>query len=200
MVRDNVITNHNDVRRRQTNSSGVCADAIPASPLLAANPTIQSVIAEETAKGLAEAAVKVRIESLQEAIVDIVNDRFSTLVVHQVRRAIAPSHNIEELRKLHRQLARVSDEQEVYPLLDQFSAVLDEELKDEAIKGEIKGVQESILDFLEARFSMSVYMQVRQAITPIQDVAQLRNFSRQLVYLSDRDEVLALLKRCFPTP
>jgi len=172
-------------------------------PLLAENPTIQNVIAEETtkgiAKGLAEAAAKTAVKTLQESIVDLVTGRFSASMVHHVRLTIAPSHNIEELRNLLRQLARVSDEQKVYPLLAQFSAVLDEELKDEAIKGEIKGVQESILDFLEARFSMSVYVQVRQAMAPIQDVAQLRNFSRQLACLSDKEEVLALLKRCFPT-
>ncbi|SRR6266852_258127 len=168
-------------------------------PLLAENPTIQNVIAEGIARGLAEEAVKTAIKTLQESILDIATGRFSTSVVNYVRRTIAPSHNIDELRKLHRQLAQVSDEQEVYPLLEQFSAVLDEELKEEAMKGEIKGAQELILDFLETRFSMSVYMQVRQAITPIQDVAQLKDFFRQLVRLSDKEDVLALLKRCFPT-
>jgi len=172
-------------------------------PLLAENPTIQSVIAEETAKEVAkEIAKEVAKEvakSLQGTIVDLVTDRFSTPIVHYVQRTIAPSRNIEELRKLHRQLARMSDEQEVYPLLDQFSAVLDEEMKDEAMRGEIKGIQESILDFVGARFSMYVYTQVQQAIAPMQDVAQLRNFSRQLACLSDAEEVLALLERCFPT-
>ncbi len=172
-------------------------------PLLAENPTIQNVIAEETARRTAEEVAKEVTKevakSLQESILDIATGRFSTSVVNYVRRTIAPSHNIDELRKLLRQLARVSDEQEVYPLLEQFSAILDEELKEEAMKGEIKGAQELVLDFLETRFSMSVYMQVRQAIAPIQDVAQLKDFFRQLVRLSDKEKVLALLKRCFPT-
>src|SRR5260370_39037792 len=85
-------------------------------PLLAENPTIQNVIAEEaarrTAEEVAKEVTKEVAKSLQESILDIATGRFSTSVVNYVRRTIAPSHNIDELRKLLRQLARVSDEQE----------------------------------------------------------------------------------------
>ena len=162
-------------------------------PLLAENPTIQSVIAEETAKRVAKEVVV----TLQEAILDLVNDRFPTLAVNQVQQTIAPSQNTEQLKKLHHQLARVSDEQEVYALLTQFLAVRNEEMKQEALKGEIKGIQEAILDIANARFPIRFYNQIRQAIAPIEDVAQLREFLRQLACLADAQGISALLAQCF---
>ena len=163
-------------------------------PLLAENPTIQSVIAEETAKR----ATKELAVSLQEAIIDLINDRFSTPVVTRVQQTIAPSQDIKRLKKLIPQIARASDEEEVHALLTQFFPAREEETKEEIIKGEIKGLQEAILDIAGARFSSQVQAQTQQAIAPIQNVAQLRDFLRQLACLSDEQEVSALLEQCFP--
>jgi len=60
-----------------------------------------------------------QIEGLQEAILDVVGDNFSPEVVAQVQQAIAPSQDVQLLRKFHRQLFRVSDEQEIFTLLTQ---------------------------------------------------------------------------------
>ncbi len=178
-------------------------------PLLAEDPDIRSVIAEETAKRvakgvaegvakeLAEAETKIEargiIKGLQEGIIDLINDRFSTPVVRRAKQAIAPSQDIEQLKKLIPQIARAADEEEVYTLLNQYFPV-----QDEATKGEIKGIQLSILDIVSARFSPQVQAQVQQAIAPIQDVALLRKFLRQLACLSDEREISALVEQCFP--
>ena len=47
-------------------------------------------------------------------------------------------------------------------------------------------------------FSPQVVEQVQQAITPSEDVQQLREFNRRVVRLSDEQEVLALLAQFFP--
>lgn len=154
-------------------------------PLLAEDPDVQCVLAE----GISRAEAKI----LQEAIIDLINDRFSTPVVRRAKQAIAPSQDIEQLKKLIPQIARAADEEEVYALLNQYFPV-----QDEATKGEIKGIQVSILDIVSAHFSPQVQAQVQQAIAPIQDVAQLRKFLRQLACLSDEQEVSALVKQCFP--
>jgi len=151
-------------------------------PLLAEDPTIQSVIAKEVA------------ENLQEMIIDLINDRFPTQVVTRVQQAIAPSQNIEQLKKLHRQIARVSDEEEIYALLTQYFPAWDEE-----IKVRIESLQEAILDIAGARFSAQVQAQVQQAIAPIEDIGLLRKFHLQLASLSDEQEVYALLEQCFPS-
>jgi len=171
-------------------------------PLLAENPTIQSVIAEGIAKGEAEIEAKGEakgeargiIKGLQEAIIDLINDHFSTQVVTQVQKAIAPSQNIEQLKKLHRQIARVADEEEVYTLLSQYFPV-----QNEQTKIRIESLQEAILDIAGARFSSQVQAKVQQAIAPIEDIGLLRKFHLQLASLSDEQEVLALLEQCFPT-
>jgi hypothetical protein len=170
-------------------------------PLLAENPTIQSVIAEETAKGVAKAiAQEVNrqvVEGLQEAILDLVNDRFPTVAVKQVQQTIAPSHNTELLKKLHHQLARTSDEQEVSALLTEFLAIRDEEIKQEMRMNEIQAAHEAILGVAN-RFPLRFYNQIRDAIAPIEDVAQLREFLRQLACITDKQEVPALLAQYFP--
>ncbi len=167
-------------------------------PLLAEDPTIQSVIAEGITKGLAEAEARVEAEIearvLQEGIIDLINDHFPTQVVTRVQQAIAPSQNIEQLKKLHRQIARVADEEEVYVLLSQYFPVQDEDTK-----GEIKGIRVSILDIAGARFSPQVQVQVQQAIAPIEDIGLLRKFHLQLASLSDEQDVSALLEQCFST-
>ena len=163
-------------------------------PLLAEDPTIQSVIAEGIAKGEARAEARGIIKGLQEGIIDLINDHFPTQVVTRVQQTIAPSQNIEQLKKLHRQIARAADEEEIYALLTQYFPVQDEEMK-----GEIKGIQVSILDIAGARFSSQVQAQVQQAIAPIEDMELLRKFLRQLACLSDEQEVSALLEQCFPS-
>ncbi|HEY4032987.1 MAG TPA: hypothetical protein VGL94_03370 [Ktedonobacteraceae bacterium] len=167
-------------------------------PLLAEDPTIQSVITEELAKGEAEIEARGEtrgiIKGLQEGIIDLINDHFPTQVVTRVQQTIAPSQDIEQLKKLLPQLARASDEEEVYALLTQHFPVQVEE-----IKGEIKGIRVSILDIAGARFSAQVQAQVQQAIAPIEDIEMLRKFLRQLACLSDEQEVSALLEQSFPT-
>jgi hypothetical protein len=158
-------------------------------PLLAEDPTIQSVIAE----GLAKGEAKIEAKILQEAIIDLINDHFPTQVVTRVQQAITPSQNIEQLKKLHRRIARVADEEEVYALLSEYFPVQDEETK-----VRIESLQEAILDIAGARFSAQVQAQIQQAIAPIQDVAQLRKFHLQLACLSDEQGVSALLEQCFP--
>jgi predicted transposase YdaD len=163
-------------------------------PLLAEDPTIQSVIAEGIAKGEAEIEARGIIKGLQEGIIDLINDHFPTPVVTRVQQTIASSKNIEQLKKLHRQIARASDEEEVYALLSQYFPVRDEETK-----VRIESLQEAILDIAGARFSAQAQAQVQQAIAPIQDVALLRKFHLQLACLSDEEEVYPLLGQCFPT-
>jgi hypothetical protein len=60
------------------------------------------------------------------------------------------------------------------------------------IKGEIKGLREAILDIADDLFSPPVVVHIQQAIVASQDTEQLRKFLRQLVRLSDEQEVLAL--------
>jgi len=60
-----------------------------------------------------------KAEGIQEAILDIVSARFSSQIVAQVQQGIAPVQDVEQLRKFLRQLARMSDEQEVSALLTQ---------------------------------------------------------------------------------
>ena len=75
------------------------------------DPTIRAMVAESEAKG--------EIKGLREAILDAVSANFSSQVVTQVQQTIAPIQDPQLLRKFNRQLARVSDEQEVYTLLFQ---------------------------------------------------------------------------------
>jgi predicted transposase YdaD len=148
------------------------------------DPVIGGMILEGELKGKAEG----KIEGIQDSILDIVKDHFSPLVVAQVQQAIALSNNIEKLRKFLRQLFRISDEQEVLALLTQYFPS----------PGEIQGLQEAILDIVGDRFSPQVVAQVQQAIAPCEDVQQLRTFLRQVVRLSDEQEVPALLAQFFP--
>jgi hypothetical protein len=166
-------------------------------PLMAENPTIQSVIAEETDKRVAKEVAKEVAKTLQEAILDLVNDRFPAIAVKQVQQTIAPSHNTELLKKLHHQLARTSDEQEVSALLTKFLAIRDEEIKQEMRMNEIQAIHEAILGVAN-RFPLRFYNQIQDAIAPIEDVAQLKEFLRQLAYITDKQEVPALLAQCFP--
>ena len=107
----------------------------------------------------------------------------------QVQQAIAPCQDVEKLKMFLRQLVRLSDEQEVLALLTESFP----------LPGEIKGLQEAILDVANDRFSPQVVAQVQQAIAPCQDVQLLRTFHRQLVRLSDEQEVSTLLTKCFAT-
>jgi len=145
------------------------------------DPVIGGMIVEGKLEG--------KLEGIQDAILDIINDHFSSQVVAQVRPAILLSQDIEKLKKFLRQLFRVSDEQEVLALLTESFP----------LPGEIKGLQEAILDIVSDSFSPQVVTQVQQAIAPSQDVQLLRKFHRRLVRLSDEQEVFALLTECFPT-
>lgn len=96
-------------------------------PLLAEDPLIQSVIAhgieqrfpEELAKKVAKTLAEHEARVMQEMILDIVSDRFSSQIVHQVQQTIAPVQDVQQLRTFLRQLARTSDEEEISALLTQ---------------------------------------------------------------------------------
>ncbi len=157
--------------------------------LLKEDPVIHSLIAEGELKGELKGKIEGEIKGLREAILDIADDLFSLPVVVHVQQAIAASQDTEQLRKFLRQLVRLSDEQEVSALIAQCFP----------LPGETKGLQDAILDIVSDRFSPQVVAQVQQAITPSQDAQLLRTFLRQLVQLSNEQEVSALLTQCFPT-
>jgi hypothetical protein len=148
--------------------------------LLTENPTIMQLVAKSLAEGEAK--------GLQEAVLELASDRFPAQVVTQVQRAIIPTQDADQLKKFLRLLARISDEQEVQALLTQCFP----------LEGEIKGLQEAIVDIVSVRFSLYLVVQVQQSIAPVQDVEQLRKFLRQLAQMSDEQEVLALLDQSFP--
>jgi predicted transposase YdaD len=75
--------------------------------------------------------------------------------------------------------------------------ILEGELKGK-MEGEIEGLREAILDIVDDLFPSPVVVPVQQAINTSQDKEQLRKFLRDLVRLSDEQEVLALLTQCFP--
>jgi hypothetical protein len=156
------------------------------------DPVIGGMILEGELKGKIEGEIK----GLQEAILSIVGARFSAQVTTQVQQTIAPLQDMEQLRKFLHQLAPISEEQEVYALLTQYLSFQDK--MKSRIEGEIKGIQESILDIVSDRFSSEIIAQVQQTIAPVQDVQQLRKFLRQLLRTSDEEEVPALLTQCFP--
>ena len=149
------------------------------------DPVIGGMILEGELKGRVEG----KVEGVQDSILDIISDCFSPQIVAQVQQAIAPCQDVEKLKMFLRQLVRLSDEQEVLALLTESFP----------LPGEIKGLQEAILDVANDRFSPQVVAQVQQAIAPCQDVQLLRTFHRQLVRLSDEQEVSTLLTKCFAT-
>jgi predicted transposase YdaD len=156
--------------------------------LLREDPVIHNLIAQGELKGELKGKIEGEIKALQEAILDIADDLFSFQVMAQIQQAIAPSQNIEQLKKFLRQLVRLSDEQEVSALLAQYFP----------LPGEIKGIQDAILDIASDRFSPEVVAHVQQTIAPSQDIQLLRKFHRQLVRLPDEQDVSALLSQCFP--
>ncbi len=85
----------------------------PGFALFREDPVIGGMILEGELKGKAEGRAEGKIEGIQNSILDIVSDSFSPQVVEQVQQAISASQDEEQLRKFHRRLVRLSDEQEV---------------------------------------------------------------------------------------
>ena len=160
----------------------------PGFALFREDPVIHGMILEGECKGEIKGKIEGELEGLRKAILDIANDLFSPPVVAQVRQTIAASRNIEKLRKFHRQIARLSDDQEALALLTECFP----------LPGEIKATQKMILDVANDYFSPQVVERVQQAIASSEDVQQLREFNRRVVQLSDEQEVLALLAQFFP--
>ena len=173
-------------------------------PIIREDPTVMAIMAEAKAKG--------EIKGRREAILDFVSARFSSQVVTQVQQTVAPIQDIQLLSKFNRQLVRVSNEQEVTALLaecfphqDKIDPLITEDpairtlLIKSSIEGETKGVRDSILAVVSARFSPQAVTQVQQALTPVQDAQQLKKFLRQLVRVSNEQEISALLAQHFPT-
>jgi predicted transposase YdaD len=159
------------------------------------DPVIGGMISEGERKGELKGKIKGEIKGLREAILDIADDLFSLPAAVQVQQAIAPVENAPLLRNFLRQLVQLSDEEELPDLLAECFPLPEDLLPR---MGEIQGLQEAILDVVGDRFSSQVTAQVQQAIAPVQDVPLLRKFHRQLVQLSDEQDVSALLAQLFP--
>ena len=194
-------------------------------PLLTESPTIRSILAKYVDEATTEATAKARIsalaegkaegkaeglaEGLQEAILDLISDRLPDIVASQVQQTITTTQDIERLRQFHRQVARAVDEEEVSALLAQcFPPQQQSNPQDPAVmaiaaeseaKGELKGLREAILSLVSERFPTWVVSQVQQTIALAQDAEQLKTFLRQLVRVSDEEEVYTALAQCFPT-
>jgi hypothetical protein len=67
------------------------------------------------------------------------------------------------------------------------------------IRGELKGLQETILKLTRGSFSIHVADKVKQAITPVQDSERLQEFLCQIARAADEQEIDALLARFFPS-
>jgi hypothetical protein len=168
----------------------------PGFALFRENPVISGMIlegelkgkAEGKAEGRIEGRIEGKIEGIQESILDIVSDSFSSELVEQVQQVITASQDEEQLRKFHRRLFHLSDEQEVLDLLAECFPLV----------GETKELQGAILDIISDSFSSQVVAQVRRTIAACRDAQQLRRFLRKVVRLSDEQEVSALLAECFP--
>ena len=181
-------------------------------PLIRENPRIRAIAAESEAKGRIEGKAEGLIEGIQEMILDLVSDRFPALVVSQVQQTIAPSQDIEQLKRFHRQLARVSDEQEVpallaqcFPLQHQIDPLIRENPRIRAIaaeseakgriEGEAKGLREAILNILHVRFvALAITTQAQQAMAHIQDIEKLKELQRDLLLAPDERTARALLE------
>ncbi len=148
------------------------------NPLLRENPKVMAIVAKSAA------------EILEEMILDIIRDRFSSEVVSQVQQTVALARDPEQLKRFLHQLALVSDEQEVYPLLAHCFS-LNAETKSCI---ECTSIRDSILDLVSARFSSQVFSQVQQTIILVQDPEQLRKLLRQLAQASDEQEVCVLIR------
>src|SRR5256886_1544527 len=118
----------------------------PGFALFREDPVIGGMILEGELKGKAEGKAEGRIEGkiagkiagIQNSILDIVSDSFSPPVVEQVQQAISASQDEEQLRKFHRRLVRLSDEQEVLDLLTECFPLV----------GKTKDLQGVILDIV----------------------------------------------------
>lgn len=148
---------------------------------------IHGTILEEELKG--------RIKGLRDLILDVVKDHFSPQVVAQVQQTIAPSYNIEQLKKFLRQLVRLSDEQEVLALLTEYFPQGERKGR---IEGKLEGFREAILDVAFELFSLAAVVHVNYVIHVCQDGEQLRKFLHRLIRLSTEEELVALILECFP--
>lgn len=189
-------------------------------PLLAENPTIQNVIAEETAKEVAkrvaeykermvtaeeiveqidkrvakETAQKVA-EALRKAIQELLRTGFSMRLSTRVQQTLKHAEDPEQLKKFLCRIVRVSDEQEVHALLTEYFPAEVKMLEDE-----IKSRREVISVVVEVRFSAQIHAQVQQTIASIEDVELLRELYRKIISLSNDEEVSSMLKNCFSVP
>jgi hypothetical protein len=77
--------------------------------------------------------------------------------------------------------------------IDENPVVLERVARGEA-RGEIKGLQESIVNILHVRFpALATIPQVQQTIAHIQDVEKLKQLQRDLILASDEQAARALL-------
>jgi hypothetical protein len=131
----------------------------------------------------------------QDFILDIVEDHYSPQVIEQVKQAIAPCSNPEQLRKFFRQLARLPDDQKVLALLTECFPQGERKGK---IEGRLDGLREAILDVAFDLFSLPAVVHVNYVTYVCYDAEQLRKFHRQMVQLSDEEELVDLILECFP--
>jgi hypothetical protein len=163
------------------------------------DPVIGGMILEGELKGELKGELRGKIEGrkegeidgLREAIIDIVNDLFSSGVGTLVQQTINTSQDKEQLRKFHRQLFAVSDEQEVLKLLNQYFIPASE-------WSESSDLEEAIVEIVSDRFSSEIVERVREVLAVHWDRQQVRKFLRKLFGVSKEEEVLALVAECFP--
>jgi hypothetical protein len=144
-------------------------------------------LAEGKSIGIAEGAAM----ALQEAIIDLIADRFPMQVVSAVQQAVVPVQNTDQLKNFLRRVTQVSSEEEV-------RALLAECFPQSEPKSWIEGIRDSILEIVGARFTPQLAATVQQTIAPVQNAAQLKKFLHYLVQASTEREVRIMLTFCFP--
>ena len=78
-------------------------------------------------------------------------------------------------------------------LIDENPEVLERVARGEA-RGEIKGLQDSILDILQVQFpTLAGTPQVQQAVTCVQDVEKLKLLRRDLLLASDEQVAIRIV-------
>ncbi len=157
----------------------------PGFALFRENPVIGGMILEGELKGKAEGRIEGKIEGkiegIQESILDIVSDSFSSELVEQVQQVITASQDEEQLRKFHRRLFRLSDEQEVLDLLAECFPLV----------GKTKELQGAILDIVSD--AVKLLVELREVADQFKESQQFQERFYAWVQLHMRRP--ALIKR-----
>jgi len=82
------------------------------------DPVIQRLLAQSEARGEARGEAWGKIETLKEAILNVVSARFSPALAAQVQPAITGIQSYDVLKMLFQQMLKIPDEQSIFILLD----------------------------------------------------------------------------------